>query len=60
MPTWSDKLLAEVMRMILDAYFDGNSVTILTVFDQMTVGRERSRADLSHTWKGLPGSSRVT
>ena len=23
MPVWSDKLLAEVMRMILDAYFDG-------------------------------------
>jgi retron-type reverse transcriptase len=23
MPVWSDKLLAEVMRMILDAYYDG-------------------------------------
>jgi retron-type reverse transcriptase len=23
MPVWSNKLLAEVMRMILDAYFDG-------------------------------------
>ena len=23
LPVWSDKLLAEVMRMILDAYFDG-------------------------------------
>lgn len=23
LPTWSDKLLAEVIRMILDAYFDG-------------------------------------
>src|SRR5260221_7773042 len=23
MPVWSDKLLAEGMRMILDAYFDG-------------------------------------
>src|SRR5438445_7912055 len=25
MPVWSDKLLAEVMRMILDAYYDGTS-----------------------------------
>jgi group II intron reverse transcriptase/maturase len=51
MPTWSDKLLAEVMRMILDAYFDGT-------FSEHSHGFRPERGchtalrDIYHTWKG--------
>jgi group II intron reverse transcriptase/maturase len=51
MPTWSDKLLAEVMRMILDAYFDGT-------FSEHSHGFRPERGchtalrDIYHSWKG--------
>jgi group II intron reverse transcriptase/maturase len=51
MPTWSDKLLAEVMRMILDAYFDGT-------FSDHSHGFREGRGchtalqEMYHTWKG--------
>lgn len=51
MPVWSDKLLAEVMRMILDAYFDGT-------FSEHSHGFRSERGchtalrDIYHTWKG--------
>src|SRR2546421_11644071 len=50
MPTWSDKLLAEVMRMILDAYFDGT-------FSDHSHGFREGRGchtalqEIYHTWK---------
>ena len=51
MPVWSDKLLAEVMRMILDAYFDGT-------FSEHSHGFRPERGchtalrEIYHTWKG--------
>src|SRR5216683_5907978 len=51
MPVWSDKLLAEVMRMILDAYFDGT-------FSDHSHGFRPGRGchtalrDIYHAWKG--------
>src|SRR5260221_1052541 len=51
MPVWSDKLLAEVMRMILDAYFDGT-------FSEHSHGFRSERGchtalqDIYHNWKG--------
>ncbi len=51
MPVWSDKLLAEVMRMILDAYFDG-------IFSEHSHGFRPERGchtalrEMYHTWKG--------
>lgn len=51
MPVWSDKLLAEVMRMILDAYFDGT-------FSEHSHGFRTERGchtalrDIYQTWKG--------
>ncbi|GAC1646088.1 MAG: reverse transcriptase domain-containing protein [Ktedonobacteraceae bacterium] len=51
MPVWSDKLLAEVMRMILDAYFD-------ETFSDHSHGFRSERGchtalrDMYHTWKG--------
>jgi group II intron reverse transcriptase/maturase len=51
MPAWSDKLLAEVMRMILDAYFDGT-------FSEHSHGFREGRGchtalqEIYHTWKG--------
>jgi group II intron reverse transcriptase/maturase len=50
-PVWSDKLLAEVMRMILDAYFDGT-------FSEHSHGFRAERGchtalrEIYHTWKG--------
>src|SRR5579885_1973506 len=51
-PVWSDKLLAEVMRMILNAYFDAT-------FSEHSHGfRERrgchtALREIYHTWKGM-------
>lgn len=51
MPVWSDKLLAEVMRLILDAYFD-------VTFSDHSHGFRSERSchsalrDIYHTWKG--------
>jgi group II intron reverse transcriptase/maturase len=51
MSVWSDKLLAEVMRMILDAYFD-------ETFSDHSHGFRSERGchtalrDMYHTWKG--------
>src|SRR5215470_3867315 len=51
-PVWSDKLLAEVMRMILDAYFDGT-------FSEHSHGFREGRGchtalrEIYHTWKGM-------
>ena len=50
-PVWSDKLLAEVMRMILDAYFD-------ETFSEHSHGFREGRGchtalrEIYHTWKG--------
>src|SRR5438874_1145965 len=49
--TWSDKLLAEAMRLILDAYFDGQ-------FSEHSHGFREGRGcadalrDIYHNWKG--------
>src|SRR6266581_5188027 len=51
MPVWSDKLLAEVMRMILDAYLDGT-------FSEHSHGFREGRGchtalqEIYRTWKG--------
>jgi group II intron reverse transcriptase/maturase len=51
MPVWSDKLLAEVMRMILDAYFDG---TLSDHSHGFRPGRgcHTALGEIYHTWKG--------
>ena len=52
MPVWSDKLLAEVMRMILSAYFD-------VTFSEHSHGFREGRGchtvlrEIYHTWKGM-------
>jgi len=49
--TWSDKLVAEAVRLILDAYFDGQ-------FSEHSHGFRQGRGcadalrDIYHTWKG--------
>jgi retron-type reverse transcriptase len=51
MPVWSDKLLAEVIRMILDAYFDVR-------FSEHSHGFRSGRGchtalqDIYHSWIG--------
>lgn len=51
MPAWSDKLLAEVVRMLLDAYFD-------VTFCEHSHGFRESRgchtalSEISHKWTG--------
>jgi len=51
MPVWSDKLLAEVMRMLLNAYFDGT-------FSKHSHGFRESRGchsalrEIYHNWTG--------
>ena len=52
MPVWSDKLLAEVMRMILSAYFD---VTFSDHSHGFREGRGCHTAlrEIYHTWKGM-------
>jgi retron-type reverse transcriptase len=51
MPVWSDKLLAEVMRMILNAYFD-------ETFSEHSHGFRENRGchtalrEIYHTWRG--------
>jgi group II intron reverse transcriptase/maturase len=51
MPVWSDKLLAEVMRMILDAYFDGTFSDHSHGF-RSERGCHTALRDIYHTWKG--------
>jgi retron-type reverse transcriptase len=51
MPVWSDKILAEVMRMILDAYFDGTFSDHSHGF-RSERGCHTALRDIYHTWKG--------
>src|SRR5438270_389663 len=51
MPVWSDKLLAEVMRMILDAYFDGTFSDHSHGF-RSERGCHTALRDIYQTWKG--------
>ncbi len=51
MPVWSDKLLAEVMRMILDAYFDGTFSDHSHGF-RPGRGCHTALGEIYHTWKG--------
>src|SRR5947209_4457288 len=51
MPVWSDKLLAEVMRMILDAYFDATFSDHSHGF-RSERGCHTALRDIYHTWKG--------
>jgi len=51
MPVWSDKLLAEVMRMILDAYFDGTFSDHSHGF-RSERGCHTALGEIYHTWKG--------
>lgn len=51
MPVLSDKLLAEVMRMILDAYFDGTFSDHSHGF-RSERGCHTALRDIYHTWKG--------
>jgi len=50
-PTWSDKLLAEVMRMILDAYFDSRFSTHSHGF-RSGKGCHTALQEIYHTWHG--------
>jgi group II intron reverse transcriptase/maturase len=51
MPTWSDQLLAEVMRMILDAYFNGTCSEHAHGF-RSERGWHTALREIYHTWKG--------
>jgi retron-type reverse transcriptase len=51
MPVWSDKLLAEVMRLILDAYFDATFSDHSHGF-RPERGCHTALRDIYHTWKG--------
>jgi group II intron reverse transcriptase/maturase len=51
LPVWSDKLLAEVMRMILDAYFDGTFSDHSHGF-RSERGCHTALREIYHTWKG--------
>src|SRR6266567_1725498 len=51
MPVWSDKLLAEVMRMILDAYYDATFSDHSHGF-RPERGCHTALRDIYHTWKG--------
>jgi len=51
MPVWSDKLLAEVMRRILDAYFDGTFSDHSHGF-RPGRGCHTALGEIYHTWKG--------
>jgi group II intron reverse transcriptase/maturase len=51
MPTWSDKLLAEVMRMILDAYFDSLFSTHSHGF-RPGKGCHTALQEIYHNWHG--------
>jgi retron-type reverse transcriptase len=51
MPVWSDKLLAEVMRMILDAYFDGTFSDHSHGF-RAERGCHTALREMYHTWVG--------
>src|SRR2546430_1369404 len=51
LPVWSDKLLAEVMRMILDAYFDGTFSDHSHGF-RPERGCHTALREIYHTWKG--------
>jgi retron-type reverse transcriptase len=51
MPVWSDKLLAEVMRMILDAYFDATFSDHSHGF-RPERGCHTALREIYHTWKG--------
>ena len=52
MPVWSDKLLAEVIRLILNAYYDGQ-------FSEHSHGFREGRGchtafqEIYHTWDGV-------
>lgn len=51
LPTWSDKLLAEVIRMILSAYYDGQLSDHSHGFREER-GCHTALQEISHTWKG--------
>jgi group II intron reverse transcriptase/maturase len=51
LPVWSDKLLAEVMRLILDAYFDGTFSDHSHGFRSKR-GCHTALREIYHTWKG--------
>lgn len=51
MPVWSDKLLAEVIRMILDAYYDVQFSDLSHGF-RPGRGCETALQQIYHTWKG--------
>lgn len=51
LPVWSDKLLAEVMRMILDAYFDGTFSDHSHGF-RSDRGCHTALREIYHIWKG--------
>ena len=53
MPVWSDKLLAEVMRLILDAYFDETFSDHSHGFRSRR-GCHTALREIYHTWKGTP------
>ncbi len=52
MPVWSDKLLAEVMRMILNAYFDATFSDHSHGFRSKR-GCHTALREIYHTWKGM-------
>lgn len=51
LPVWSDKLLAEVIRMILSAYYDGQFSDHSHGFREER-GCHTALQEISHTWKG--------
>lgn len=51
LPVWSDKLLAEVIRSILDAYFDGTFSDHSHGF-RAERGCDTALREIYHTWKG--------
>jgi group II intron reverse transcriptase/maturase len=51
LPVWSDKLLAEVIRMILSAYYDGQLSDHSHGFREER-GCHTALQEISHTWKG--------
>ena len=59
LPSWSDKLTGEVVRILLEAYYEPRFSPSSHGF-RPGRGCHTALTEIEQTWKGRPGSSRVT